>query len=979
MKLLLFSDPHINPKAEFSKPTEDGLTDYLHRVEKSFDWICEQIATHDPGVVACLGDMFETTGYVDTQSLKVATDVFQQLSGVCQANDSLLIFLVGNHDSYSVVNNLHNLEFLSLEKPGNVLVVDTPRMVTHKKCKFFCIPWTDGCDFEIPHDAGAILCHLDVQGGLLFKDKKTADFGIDPSEFKVPTFNGHQHNPSEVASNFWNVGALLSRNFQDVDSPARGAMVVELGNSSRVSGFEEFYTVKRLENPHDTPFKDVNITCDGSASIWKERIELGETGLDNFFVRIRHSEEYSKIAEQLGYLTMGCRVEPLPRDTPITKTEFVNEAFSPEENFKQYVDQVFLFDQDGDRERILELGYQHIKKAKRDRTNHAQPIKFESLDIQNFQSLGNVSMEFEPGLVYVQGRNEDDPADSNGSGKSSLCEALYWCLTGKSLRGYIADEVIQWGQKSCCVSCVVQIGDHGYKILRQRGPYKVGLFLYASLDSEFRDISCRKNDDTDREIKKLIGRSKEVLQHSIFLTSDLSTRFTALSFPDRIRLIEQVTDSEIYTEVGKSLNKDYLKVSAELSELGGQIEALGKVANELWQRKLELDGEMVEVHRSQQSSLSGLKVELLAIIKKKAEIEAKIEAIEIRILTKRQSSKNLAHKLEEMNGKVIVMNTDRVRLNTEISHQSQLLDEIRQCIERGECLTCGQVISETSPIVQQASSIGQKINELTATLAPIDQEYDRLKQRLDQLSDRIGHFDAEALGLGGQKLTLNQEVGQLDVEAENNKKAMRSIRNKAVDLEARRDEVRKQIDYNIEHVAALREELRVKDRELYAIEWLCNAFSTKGIRAKMLSTVTVPFVNSRLQSSSAKLGLPCQLTTQTETKGGKIEDKIDVVLTGHRTYKGCSRGERRKIDLAIQCGFKDLARATGGSHVNLLICDEVIDPLDDTGTHAFFEMLREESEDMTTLIMSHKKFLSPFTDREYTLVKKDGVADLEVN
>ena len=63
MKFLLFSDTHITSKAEFSKPTEDGLTDYLHRVIKSFEWVEGLINEHDPHFVAMLGDLFDTTGF----------------------------------------------------------------------------------------------------------------------------------------------------------------------------------------------------------------------------------------------------------------------------------------------------------------------------------------------------------------------------------------------------------------------------------------------------------------------------------------------------------------------------------------------------------------------------------------------------------------------------------------------------------------------------------------------------------------------------------------------------------------------------------------------------------------------------------------------------------------------------------------------------------------------------------------------------
>jgi DNA repair exonuclease SbcCD ATPase subunit len=172
-----------------------------------------------------------------------------------------------------------------------------------------------------------------------------------------------------------------------------------------------------------------------------------------------------------------------------------------------------------------------------------------------------------------------------------------------------------------------------------------------------------------------------------------------------------------------------------------------------------------------------------------------------------------------------------------------------------------------------------------------------------------------------------------------------------------------------EHVAEL-------ERESRAFDWLADAFSTTGIRAKVLNTVTVPYLNARLEKHSSTMGFPCQLTTEVESKGGKKEDKIDPVLTGKRTYKGCSRGEKRKVDLSIQCAINDLSIATGGSKVNLLIADEVIDPLDDQGVQAFINILQEKSQASTVLLMTHKPFVDSFAGKRWSLVKSGGVTSL---
>ena len=69
-------------------------------------------------------------------------------------------------------------------------------------------------------------------------------------------------------------------------------------------------------------------------------------------------------------------------------------------------------------------------------------IKFNKINIQNFLSIGEASIDFSNnGYTLVKGfnNNKDDLATSNGSGKSSLFEAICWCLTGETIRGIKSD------------------------------------------------------------------------------------------------------------------------------------------------------------------------------------------------------------------------------------------------------------------------------------------------------------------------------------------------------------------------------------------------------------------------------------------------------------------------------------------------------------------------------------------------------------
>lgn len=978
LKLLLFSDVHITPRGEFSKPTGDGLTDYLVRVKRSLDWVLEQIEKHQPNAVLCLGDLFESTGYIDSVSLKVATEFFVKLENQV-SEDVPILFLVGNHDSYSVEHRIHNLEFLNLarvhvfDRVSSFAVLDnsTPANEAYNGTKyharFAVIPWAKAYDLDEikKHTADASFCvsHADVIGLAYQKGSKKADKGLDVDAFDLPVFNGHYHSPSDIGS-IHNIGALLSRNFHDVDSSPRGVTLLTY-NKGKLSH-------ELIINPHDIPFMDVLLDRE-SAPKWEE---LGASRLDGYFVRLRFDESLKEFAEQLSCLAMGARFEPLPKQLAEGGEKKVNESFSPESNFEQYVESVFLFDEEGDRERVLELGRSYIEKARKASiSGHALPIHFNELLINNFQSLGDVRIDLsQPGLIFVQGRNEDDPADSNGSGKSTLPEALYWCLTSRSLREYTGDDVIRWSAdpQTCTVNTSLDVDNKPFWVKRGRGPKELKLFEGEN------DVSCRLDADTDKQIQKLFGRSKDVLQHSVFLTSDLRTRFMALSFPDRIRLIEQVTDSEIYSVIHGYAKADHEAALRRRTKAENDIEQANKSLVAHNERLRVLNGQIIEAKRSQEEELAALKTKLTGAVGRRDAKQEEARSADERLRAASAKIQDIAGELNDAQTEANGVEKAIAGKKASLARMSEQLEQKQKLLKAGLCPTCGQKIDVHTPVAVDIDEITAKCEEEKEVTKGFRDDLFIANGRVSGIQREHQVLLQEMKAAQHALSTATAELSRLTSEVEQVKRLMHDVRSSATDLDAKRDEAKRTIFEVKQQLEEAEQHKTEAERDVRHYGWLLEAFSTEGIRAKMLTTVTLPFLNQRLEEYAEKLGLPCQLSNQRETKSVGTQDKLDVVLTGKRTYRGLSRGEKRKVDLAIQLAFNDLAIATGGSHINLLVCDEIIDPLDETGVNFLVEILTKKAENMCILLMSHKPHLGASFPTRWTVVKQNGVSRLEV-
>ena len=122
-----------------------------------------------------------------------------------------------------------------------------------------------------------------------------------------------------------------------------------------------------------------------------------------------------------------------------------------------------------------------------------------SVDINNFLIIGSASIDLHnQGLVRICGDNNDDTtSSSNGSGKSSIIEAIYWALFGDTLRSLKgADGVVNnTVKKDCSVSLTLEDEGKIYRVERYRkhSKKKNNLYLYIN------DVDSRGKDNRETQ------------------------------------------------------------------------------------------------------------------------------------------------------------------------------------------------------------------------------------------------------------------------------------------------------------------------------------------------------------------------------------------------------------------------------------------------------------------------------------------------
>lgn len=957
MKILEFTDPHATRTSEFSQPTEDGLNEYLQLFIKSFEFVCEQVEIHEPDLLAFGGDFWDGRDYVDTMAINVGQRVFNMLNEV--ASRCHKVAIIGNHDYFSIEHQIHTLTFL---RGMGWHVYEKPSIGIYNGVKVGFLPFRDAYTAEeltsINRETPAVVfSHLDVIGGKRRAPRNDKDIRAF-SETGVSRellsncgmiLNGHYHHPSRVSDNWVNVGSLTSRTFHDKDSDPRGIVVYDT----------ESKELLRVENPHARRFVDVNIESEDDLA------ELLGTDLSNCYARVHYDIELAESVQGLSSFFAGARMVPVARRAVQAAATAVDLRFSLDENLERYIKQEY------DDEGLGKLALEILRQAAEARATGTtrQPLDFGWLEIRNFQCFRSARINLhDQGLLFIRGINSDDTGqESNGSGKSTLIEAIYWCLTGESLREYLANEVIHWEESYCSVSLELYVGDKVYTVIRSRKDpeHGTGVKLFVGGESAGARIAA----DTETKLEDLIGRSETNLRHVCFMTTGLSHRFSALGYAARARLLEDIIDSRPYQDAEELAEARLGETVVKRSKVQGSLEAVNRQKNAAFLEINNLTTLIVEFDATSSDELHRLNNELKSLQDSRVRLDVELVEIDSLLSTADVELDILRKKRQGIDEAYRSIGRDIAGVQSRHAVATSEVTRIGKLLSQALCPTCGTKVDEKHFHGQQTVYK----NEATAfegILSEHKDKYSQLEKRLSQLDDAVNRGISHQRSLQARRKVHAVSIHENTESQNSTKYSLGNFESKRQSLVLKLQLVQTQHTEHEQRWAELdREETELVHLESQLHTLVKEVFNEKGVRNSLLSQVAIPYINAKLPEYAAYLwgGRKIELSGSRELKGGKSKNEIDIVLDGYYTYKGCSSGQRRRLDLAIQFSMNDLAIATGSSRIGFLAIDEVLDHLDEPGIYAAKEVLRQKSELGTILMISHSKYAAAITPRQLVL------------
>ena len=644
---------------------------------------------------------------------------------------------------------------------------------------------------------------------------------------------------------------------------------------------------------------------------------------------------------------------------------------------------------------------------------------FGKLFINNFLVIGDAEVDLHNcGLTLIEGRNEDDEsANSNGAGKSSLVDALCWCLYGVTGRGVSGDAVInKKAKKECHVGVEVWTeGLNCYYIERGRKSSRIGnnlIVQHIIVDGNDVGSGCELTKttvaDTQALVNDLLGCSYEIFTSSIYAVQEKMPDLPALTDKNLKTLIEEAAGIDKLQRASEIAHAKYQDCVRLTTETQGKIENL---TSELSNNKKLLDDVVYErethirnatLERAQQlrykdlleselKKTSALPVEAVeAIEKKKAEIQAKIDEysfIEAKgaekqrlamsaqshcVMTKKEIEKE-KEKIADLNKEI---NNLEAKIGTHCSecgkvYQAEDLETAKKAIET-------QIANKTKEVLKQIEDFKNQVAK-AKVLAKDAEDFKKSMPSVTKLMSAMNELN--------ERLKKNQDVQfQIDTqkrELQNLKKTIEATEEVTVKGETPYNKTIKTLEESIAKLEKDKKE-RESEHEKYAeqqkiAEAVDELYSRKGIRAHILDTVT-PFLNERTAFYLNTLSdgeITATWQTLTKTAKGDFKEKfsIDVQsVKGANCFAGLSGGEKRKVRVATSMALQDLVASRAKKPIDLYIADEVDHALDASGLERMMSILEEKAKQFgTALVISHNS-LRDWIDNTIVVTKRDGIS-----
>jgi DNA repair exonuclease SbcCD ATPase subunit len=546
-------------------------------------------------------------------------------------------------------------------------------------------------------------------------------------------------------------------------------------------------------------------------------------------------------------------------------------------------------------------------------------IIFKSIRYKNFLSTGDNWTQ-----VQLDKSSHTLIVGQNGSGKSTMLDAISYALFGRSHRSIKKAQLINSiNNKGMAVEVEFDVGAKSYKVVRGLKPVKFEIYVDGNLINQ---------NSHNKEYQKVLEQNILKLNHKTFhqvvvLGSSSFIPFMQLSAVNRRDVIEDLLDIGVFSKMNSILKEKNSVLREKINQIYHSIEI--NETKTFAQKKYIRDMSNVN-----------------SVAKKQKETSIKEDQEQIESLVSINAEKQkLASDISISVEPILLTHKDKLaKLNSfesDFNAQVKLLVKEAKFYEKNdECPTCTQTIQESL----KQDKLGEartKAKELQSAISKVKVEQEECLNGIEECTDRMNEVQGYQ-----QEVQVNlQTISTLNKNISKCREEIDSLSDTRSDLSRAND------DYDVltkEYHTLVGDRNTMTDQAAYN-SVVSEMLKDTGIKTKVIKQY-LPVINKMVNQYLSILDFYVHFD---------LDEKFEeTIRSRHRdsfSYDSFSEGEKQRIDLALLFTWRQVAKMKNSISTNLLILDETFDSsLDEAGIDNLMKIIHTLGDDTNVFIISHK-------------------------
>jgi DNA repair exonuclease SbcCD ATPase subunit len=546
-------------------------------------------------------------------------------------------------------------------------------------------------------------------------------------------------------------------------------------------------------------------------------------------------------------------------------------------------------------------------------------IIFKSIRYKNFLSTGDNWTQ-----VQLDKSSHTLIVGQNGSGKSTMLDAISYALFGRSHRSIKKAQLINSiNNKGMAVEVEFDVGAKSYKVVRGLKPVKFEIYVDGNLINQ---------NSHNKEYQKVLEQNILKLNHKTFhqvvvLGSSSFIPFMQLSAVNRRDVIEDLLDIGVFSKMNSILKEKNSVLREKINQIYHSIEI--NETKTFAQKKYIRDMSNVN-----------------SVAKKQKETSIKEDQEQIESLVSINAEKQkLASDISISVEPILLTHKDKLaKLNSfesDFNAQVKLLVKEAKFYEKNdECPTCTQTIQESL----KQDKLGEartKAKELQSAISKVKVEQEECLNGIEECTNRMNEVQGYQ-----QEVQVNlQTISTLNKNISKCREEIDSLSDTRSDLSRAND------DYDVltkEYHTLVGDRNTMTDQAAYN-SVVSEMLKDTGIKTKVIKQY-LPVINKMVNQYLSILDFYVHFD---------LDEKFEeTIRSRHRdsfSYDSFSEGEKQRIDLALLFTWRQVAKMKNSISTNLLILDETFDSsLDEAGIDNLMKIIHTLGDDTNVFIISHK-------------------------